>query len=49
MEADPRYLRAGVRKNKASAYVLFFHRQKVVAQQPLLPGVGIPEARVAVL
>ena len=49
IEADPRYLRAGVRKNKAGAYVLFFHRQKVVAQQPLLPGVGIPEARVAVL
>ncbi len=47
MAVDPRYLRAGVRKNKAgSAHVLFFYRQKVVAQQPLLPGVGSTEAYV---
>jgi hypothetical protein len=45
MAADPRYLRAGVRKNKAGAYVLFFHRQKVVAQQPLVPGVSVAEDR----
>lgn len=47
MEVDRRYLAAGLRRNAKKDYVLFFERQVVVQEPPVLPRVGVSDQAAA--